>query len=110
MLKTLNIVAAILLAAAASYPQSPAQTPTPKITDDDVVKISTNVIQLDVSVTDREGRVVRDLRPDEFEVFENGRKQKITGFSFVSGGQKKDVLRTAADSSKQLPVPGAPPP
>ena len=110
MQRALNIVVAILIAAAAACAQGSVPTPTPKNADDDVVKISTNVIQLDVSVTDRDGHVVRDLKPDEFEVFENGRKQKITGFSFVSGGQKTGALQTAAEPSKQPQVPGAPPP
>lgn len=69
-----------------------AQTPTPTPTvspkpvdkDDDVVKISTTLIQLDVTVTDSKGKIVNDLKPEDFEVYENGEKQQITNFSFIA--------------------------
>lgn len=69
-----------------------AQTPTPTVTptpkpvqnDEDVVKISTTLIQIDVTVTDKSGKIVTDLKPEDFEVFENGEKQNITNFSFIN--------------------------
>lgn len=54
-------------------------------TEASVVKISTSLIQVDVSVTDKRGRVVPDLGPDDFEIYESGKRQSITSFSFVSG-------------------------
>ncbi|MEO8042266.1 MAG: VWA domain-containing protein [Acidobacteriota bacterium] len=74
-----------LLFSASVYSQSgrPVSTPTPS-DDNDVVKITTALIQLDVTVTDKSGKIVVDLKPDEIEIFENGEKQKITNFSFVS--------------------------
>ena len=32
------------------------------------MKISTNLVQVDVSVTDRKGNIVRDLKAEDFEV------------------------------------------
>jgi len=74
-----------LLSCTAIYSQSgrPAPTPTPP-DDGDVVKITTALIQLDVTVTDKKGNIVTDLKQDEIEVYENGEKQDITNFSFVS--------------------------
>ena len=46
--------------------------------------MTTSLIQIDVSVTDKRGRVVNDIKPEEVEIYENGVKQKITHFSFVS--------------------------
>jgi hypothetical protein len=57
----------------------------------DVVKISTNLIQLDATVTDSKGNVIRDLTRDDFEIYENGRKQSVSGFSFVSHAATKTV-------------------
>lgn len=73
----------ILVFGAACAAQNIVPTPAPTPADD-VVKISTNLIQIDVSVTDSKGRPIRDLRPDEIEIYENGEKQKINNFSFVS--------------------------
>ncbi len=61
-----------------------AQTPTPTPNNDDVVKISTNLIQIDVTVTDKKGNTVKDLKREDFEIFENGEKQDISNFSFIS--------------------------
>ena len=66
----------------------PAATPPPA-DESDVVKITTTLIQVDVTVTDKKGKVVTDLRPDEIEVFENGEKQRITNFSFISNLRDK---------------------
>jgi VWFA-related protein len=55
--------------------------PTPP-RDEAVVKISTNLIQIDVTVTDKGGKVVTGLRAEDFEVFENGERQNISTFSF----------------------------
>jgi VWFA-related protein len=69
------------------FPQQPS--PIPPISNDQVVKISTDLIQIDVTVTNKNGKVVTDLKPEDFEIFENGERQKISNFSFVSkiGGQ-----------------------
>lgn len=62
-----------------------AQTPQPTPPDvDDVVKISTNLIQIDVTVTDKKGNLVTDLNNEDFEIYENGKRQSITNFSFVN--------------------------
>lgn len=68
--------------AISAYSQQPSPTPTPG--DDQPVKISTNLIQIDVSVVDKNGKAVTSLKPEDFELFENGERQKITSFSFVS--------------------------
>ncbi len=51
---------------------------------DEVVRISVTLVQVDVAVTDKKGRPVPDLRPEDFEIFEDGRRQQITNFSHVS--------------------------
>lgn len=55
---------------------------------DDVVTITTNLVQLDVIVTDKEGKHVNDLRPEDFEIFENGKSKVITHFSYVAANAK----------------------
>jgi len=52
---------------------SPAQTPQ----RDDVVTITTNLVQIDAAVTDKKGKPVSDLGTQDFEVYEDGRPQKI---------------------------------
>lgn len=89
-------LALIFLFAAAICAQTPTPSPTPA--EDDVVKISTTLIQVDVTVTDRNGKIIRDLKPEDFEIFENGEKQEITNFSFVSN--VSDTIQTPAEQQK----------
>lgn len=41
------------------------------------------LIDVDVVVTDRDGKAVRDLTPDDFEIAEDGRAQRIRTFSLI---------------------------
>lgn len=88
-----------------SFAQKP--TPTP---DDDVVKISTNLIQIDVTVTDKKGKIITDLKPEEFEIYENGKKQDITNFLFINSvTQTKTVENVKKKKGKEdkaaIPLP-----
>src|SRR5436190_2010977 len=71
-----------------SKPQpSPARTEpqqSSRPTEDDVVRITTNLVQVDAVITDKSGKLIKDLRPDELQIFEDGRQQKITNFSLVT--------------------------
>src|SRR5262245_7651293 len=55
--------------------------------DDQVVRISTDLVQVDVVVTDKNGKVVRGLTKDDFQLFEKGKKQLITFFEFVDSAK-----------------------
>ena len=68
----------------------PAQEPQ------DVVRISTNLVQIDVVVT-KDGKQVKDLKAEDFEIREDGRLQPITNFAFIS-----------VNSSSTKPAPGTP--
>jgi VWFA-related protein len=52
--------------------------------DDEVVRITTNLVQVDAVVTDRDGNQVTDLDAADFEILENGRPQPITNFSYIT--------------------------
>ncbi|MFT3744007.1 MAG: VWA domain-containing protein [Pyrinomonadaceae bacterium] len=82
-----------------------AQTPTPTPVDADVVKISTNLIRLDVTVTDAKGIPIPDLRPDEIEVYENGQKRKVTGITFISAARPVAAKPNTLDKDGIAPPP-----
>src|SRR2546425_5461204 len=70
--------------AASPSPQpSTATQQPPPVSNEDVVRITTNLVQVDAVVTDKNGKPVTDLKPEEIQIFEDGRPQKITHFSFV---------------------------
>jgi VWFA-related protein len=77
---------------------------------DEVVRISTTLVQVDVAVTDRKGRPVTDLKPEEFEIYEDGRRQQITNFSYISSESAGTPASSpgAAKPNDKYPLP--PPP
>src|SRR5258708_5822697 len=67
----------------------PAATPTPAATstpptlkeEDQIVKIDTELVNLNVRVIDRNNRPINDLLQKEFKVYEDGEAQQIEFFS-----------------------------
>ena len=60
-------------------PPPPAAKPTPN-TEDEVVRVETNLVTTPVSVLDRDGRFIPGLKKKDFKIFENGVPQAITYF------------------------------
>ncbi len=58
--------------------QQPAEHPA-------IIRALSEEVLLDLVARDKHGRAVRDLKPDEIEVFEDGVKQQITSFRLVEG-------------------------
>src|SRR6185369_14666596 len=56
---------------------------TPAQDQDDVVRVRSNEVRLDVVVKDKKGRPIRDLKQADFEVLEDGVQQKVESFRFV---------------------------
>ncbi len=66
--------------------QSPAQSPTQpqQPGTDEILRITTELVQADVVVTDKSDQPIIDLKRDDFEVYENGKRQEISFVEFVS--------------------------
>jgi VWFA-related protein len=91
--------------------QTLAQQPSPppqSEDDEEVVRITTNLVQVDAVVTDNDGRHVTDLRPEEFEILEEGKRQEITSFSYVNL-ESRTPARTDVPEAPRAEK-GAPPP
>lgn len=95
----------------AQPPQTRA-TPPVEVDESEVVRITTNLVQLDVLVTDKHGKQVTDLKPEDFQVLEDGRPQKITNFSYVDTGSpaaQPSPSPTPKPDKNAPPQPPAPP-
>src|SRR6266850_6390312 len=75
---SLLVTLAVFLAAIAVQSQDKKQTKSAD--DDDVIKVTSNLVSLDVIVKDKKGKAVTDLKPEDFTVTENGVPQKIEFF------------------------------
>jgi VWFA-related protein len=92
--------------APAAKPSPTPQTPEP---DDDVVKITTNLVQVDAVVTDKSGKPITDLTKDEIQIFEDGRPQKITHFSYVVADTSSPAPPKKAATPVDKTAPPVPP-
>ena len=92
-LLSLMLLVALLPRATGQQPQRPTTEPSkpattqpqnpPDVDSQDVVKITTNLVQVDAVVT-KDGKQVTDLKPEDFQLFEDGKPQTITNFSYIS--------------------------
>src|SRR5256714_7411049 len=82
----LLVTCAVFLAAIPSHSQDKKPN---KSDDQDVIKITSNLVSLDVIVKDKKGKPITDLKAEDFTVMENGLPQKIEFFdsTLTSGGE-----------------------
>jgi len=57
-----------------------SQTPAPQTP---TFKAEVEYVDVDAVVTDAAGNIVKDLRKEDFQIFEDGKSQAIAGFAFV---------------------------
>src|ERR1041385_265061 len=79
--------------------------------DQDVVRITTNLVQMDVVVT-KDGKQVTNLKPQDFEILEDGHPQTITSFAYVStnNSHSENAMPPALDPKiDSAPVISKPP-
>lgn len=74
------------------------------LAQDEPIRIATNLVTVNVAVTDRNGNFVKDLNKEDFEVFDNRTKQPIDTFSAenvpVSFGIVYDLHPTTGERTK----------
>src|ERR671918_1849922 len=76
-----KLFAVALVAAALQAPALRAQDPSgpPTVT----FQVEVNYVDVDVVVTDENGNFVSGLKREDFEVFEDGKPQKVDTFAYV---------------------------
>jgi len=122
LLLTFSLVVGLTIEA---LPQQPTPSPPPatttptatqqpipppqKLEAEDVVRITTNLVQVDAVVTDKNGKVVTDLKPEEIKIYEDGRQQKITNFSYNLSETSETPARPAKPGTVDKNAPLVPP-
>jgi VWFA-related protein len=85
------------LAVYAQQPQTPSAAGP-------AIKAAAEEVLLDVVVRDKKGHRVDDLKPEDFQIFDNGEPKKITSFRLVRGGEAIGAggTRTQLDPLRQI--------
>jgi len=85
-----------------------AQTPAPPANT--VIRIDVNLVQVDSVVTDSHGKRVSDLQASDFALWQDGKPQEITNFTYVTGKPAAATAQSVAPTKKiKGEVPPPPP-
>src|SRR5438093_7025661 len=86
------------------------QTPPSRPPDIPTFGVGTSAVTLDVVVRDKKGNAVRDLGQADFEVFEDGVKQRVDSFQVFGRGTESPVASAPTAPAASAPVVAAAPP
>lgn len=107
----LSFIAQVLPFAQAQDPSPPIQRPRrvlpPNSQDpDDILRIDTDVVSVDVTVTDAQGAPVRNLRKEDFKLYADGIEQPVSFFQVErrAGQPRPLALVFALDISGSMTV------
>jgi len=75
------LLMAVALATGLLSQPSAAQEPGSPQDQDDVIRVSTDLVVVNVTVIDKDGKFVPRLKRADFHIFEDGAEQKIASFS-----------------------------
>lgn len=102
----LLLAACALLAPLAAVAEPPGEEPEPTGVFIDAIEV--NVVNVEVFVTDAQGRPVGGLTKDDFELYEDGRPVEITNFYAVDEGRPS--ASPAAKPPSEAPAGAEPEP
>lgn len=70
----------------------------------EIIRIDTDLVPVDVTATDASGRLVRDLRKEDFKLFEDGAERPIASFDIekVGGAPRPVAIVFALDLSSSM--------
>ena len=60
-----------------------SEKPREEVVEDEVVRVDTTLVTIPVSIRDRNGRYIPDLRKEDFRFYENGIEQEVAYFAAV---------------------------
>ncbi|HKR01285.1 MAG TPA: VWA domain-containing protein, partial [Pyrinomonadaceae bacterium] len=86
-------LSAIVISIPAQQKQDPVPEPQ---ADEDVLRISTELVQTDVVVVDKQGHFVEGLKPEQFELKVDGKPQPISFFESVTAWTANEEKQLAA--------------
>jgi VWFA-related protein len=79
--KVLGFILAITCSISVTAINAALANQTKPVDQKEVLRLKTDLIQLQVVVTDKQGRVIGDLKKEDFELLEQGRPQEVSFFS-----------------------------
>ena len=100
-----HCVLLLMLAFCVTHPAFAQRRDTPRAAaqepgDEEVVRVSTSLVTVPVSVADRQGRFIPDLRKEDFRIYEDGVEQEVAFFEMADKPFTVALLLDTSDSAK----------
>ncbi|MEP6900650.1 MAG: VWA domain-containing protein [Actinomycetota bacterium] len=93
-----SLILPLVLICAFVSPEIKAQIKT----DEDVIKVDTNLVTIPIIVSDRQNRYISDLRAENFTIFQDGQKQNIEYFAAEDSPINVALLLDTSRSTEQV--------
>ena len=104
---TLFLILFASISAFAQNPPAPQERPRRALPTEpdapDIIKVDTDLVPLDVVATDAKGRLVRNLKKEDFKLYEDGIERPIASFNL----EKIEGARAPWRLSSRLTSPAA---
>lgn len=101
-MKTPSALALLIFSAALAASSTAQQQKAPAVQeagDEEVVRVNTTLVTIPVSVLDRNGKFVPDLRREDFHVYEDGVEQEIAYFETAESPFTVALILDKSDST-----------
>src|SRR5579871_1540816 len=91
-----QLFTAALLAAFASPAMAQDNTPP----QEPAIRTTVNEVSLDFTIRDKKGHLIKNLKPGDVEIYEDGARQEVRSFRLVSG-ESAPVKASAAPGNSE---------
>jgi VWFA-related protein len=105
LMALLGVAALLAPSGLAQNPQQPAAPSAPpqvSANQKGAIRASVNLVEVDVAVTDRDGKPLKGLRQDQFSIAEDGKDQKISAFDYYD---VEKIEKAGAAESAPITIP-----
>jgi VWFA-related protein len=98
------VIPEITLTAASGVPDTPANAPQTQ-EGSVTLKLTSRLVDVGIVASDKKGHPVKDLKQEDFEVYDNGRKQEIRFFSALVSPSPTQPQAQAAPNAPPAAAP-----
>jgi VWFA-related protein len=81
-----------------------AQEAKPSFEEPATLRITVTLVQVDAVVTDSKGHRIADLKPEDFEIQQDGKVQKITHFSYIPEAPPPTAVKSKRKAEEPPPL------
>ena len=100
-MRLLIIIVALCAFVTSAAAQTPSAKPAaPAASPSDVITVNTELVQTDVTVFDKSGRLVEGLSRDEFELTLDGKPRPISFFESVRTGSSREAAQLKPEQNR----------